>query len=130
MGLLQRMQERKLAQRVKFCVGELEPGEEAYDSNVGMFFGPHGWMEGVLLLTSDRLVFKANKSHGWTFILPHTITLAVEEVGRSRFSAGLTKVFGVAYSTSPGSGERVRVDTSEAFVNVWLSAVDAVQAEE
>jgi len=74
------------------------------------------WVEGDLLLTSDRVVFKARKGRMlWTFTLPHVHTLDMREIGGSAFSAGLTRAYMVQVR-GPNGKQRQRIDTSATFM--------------
>jgi hypothetical protein len=92
----------KLKKRVSLCVGQLEPGEEAFDSNVGMLCDGDEWAEGILVLTSTRTVFKMRNAD-WSCTLPHESIIELTSTGRSALALGRTS----------GAAIRLWIDTDE-----------------
>jgi hypothetical protein len=115
----------KLKKRVALCIGQLGPGEEAYDSNVGMLCDGDDWAEGMFVLTSTRTVFKM-RNVDWRCTLPHGSILGLTSTGRSAVALGRTSVSVVRLWISTDEAQDILIDTSPALINNWLAVLEAV----
>jgi hypothetical protein len=139
MGWLQRRRERVAAQRARYCVGQLAPSEDATDVHHSMFYGPRGWAEGDLLLTSQRVVFRPRKGlQNWSITMRHESIVRIEEVDRNRYgpvssvyliqlqdaSRGLLDPANRVWRIHQCGVTEFRIDTSRSFMAVWTSVLD------
>jgi len=126
MGWIQRAavrkRERHLAERVARYVPDLAPHEIPIDSQAALILAYGDWVEGVLVLTSDRTVFGAHTGPRPSFSadMPHEAISNIRLIGPSPFTAGLTRLYRVEDQDS-----FLEVDVSDSFLSVWLAAIDA-----
>ncbi|WP_327009021.1 hypothetical protein OHA72_18250 [Dactylosporangium sp. NBC_01737] len=119
MGLLQWIAKRRLAERVSYCLGVLDSGEEAIDSQTSLFRTRQGWVEGYLLLTSRRVVFAPLPIATWNCEMPLEATYGITRAGGSAATAGMSHIWTVEVA---GDGGLVTIvlDTTASFVAVWV----------